>query len=362
METKTKIEIPKGEYRELKIADIVMPADCNPRQAEPQGQLFGLRNSLEEIGQLNAVTISQVDDKYYVVAGRRRIEAAKQAGQETIEAKVYKNLDHRTFLLMLAVENVHRRDFNVLEQASLMQMMNDSGYHEKAIAAKLGMNIDTVRRKMNLLKLPDEVKQMITRENHPLPIHQAGMLLNLGQSQQIEMARRIAPKTGPVAGEEQAKQMLEELKGSKLPLDHSDPADKLPSRAMKKRQENKKGTLRGVESVVDVREKTKNSKQEKTGIKPPKVRKPTDDIRLGEICLDIIGTGVMAADGSEIIFAKTTSFFKFKGKEVVCDEPMRIFFDIGSRKNILKNFQQTLAAKPGTKGDKTQSKKNIGNV
>jgi ParB family chromosome partitioning protein len=355
METKTAA--PKGVYQELKISDIILPAACNPRQDEPKGELFTLRDSLEEIGQLNAVTINHADGKYFMVAGRRRLEAAKQADQYVIEAKVYENLDYKTFLMMLAVENIHRRDFNVIEESRLMKTLNEAGYHEKTIAAKFGMTVDTIRRRLNLLELPDEIKKMMTRINNPLPIHQASMLVKLSESQQLELARKIAPITGPIAGEKQVQQWLDELKGPKLPLDHAAPDDKRPSLSQKKRAENKKGTLPGV----------KNKKSKITGENPPKFKTPNvkfpktpkpkkagDNIKLGEVNFDITGDAVLSNDGRtmSIVFAKTASFFKVNGKEIVADEPLIVFFTGDYPEKITKVFKQAAAVKTSRKGAK----------
>jgi len=297
-------QIPKGNYCELKIAEVILPENCNPREKEMQGNLFGLRDSFEETGQLNPVTVNLADGKYYVVAGRRRLEAAKLAGQKTIEAKVYENLDYKTFLLMLAVENIHRRDFNAIEQARLMAMMHENGYSERIIAGKLKMNVDTVRRKMNLLNLTEEVQRMITRENNALPVHQAGLLTKLSPSAQLEVARKAAPITGPVAGEQQVKEMVEAYNfggQKKLNLhDHADPADKRP-------------TL----PKPDKKQKAK-SKIDKS---LPKVHKPGKEKKaklLGEVEINIVGK--VFDDGKSLIIKDTSTFLKVSGEETLIND------------------------------------------
>lgn len=294
-------QIPKGQYCELNIAEINLPENSNPREPEPQGHLFGLKDSFETIGQLEAVIVSKADDKYYAVAGRRRIEAAKQAGLTTIEAKVYENVDRRMLLLMLAAENIHRRAFTVIEEARLIQMLEEEKFHIKAIASMFNMNIDTIRRKRNLLELPDDIQKMTIREHFPLPAHQAGRLLGLSKSQQLQAARQIAPITGPVANEEQAKQIIDELKGEKLDIDTRD-LDKRPGLPIPRGAKPPK-----LKTGKRPEKKEKATQQQKKAVpKVPKLKSkktigPDIEITIcGKIGMEFISTGVLDFDDAEI--------------------------------------------------------------
>lgn len=351
-ETETTNQIPKGNFQELQIADIIIDG-VGELPAQSQGTLFC--DSFESVGQLEPIVVNRIDGKYLIVAGRKRLASAKEIGKTTIEAKVYENLDHKTSTLMTAIENICRKNFDVIQESKKIRDCVDNGYSEKTIAGILKMTVDTIRRRINLLQLCDEVQKMMTRNVNPMPIHQASMIIKLPVSQQIEFARKIAPITGPIMSEKEVQNMLDELKGAKLPLDHADPADRLPSLSQKKRLENKKGTLPGV------KKKTETPKQEKTGIKSQKIRKETDDIKLGEVNLDITGKGVLSADGKSITFKKTNSFFKVNVEEIVCNEPMVIFFPVNN-KEVIGAFRKALAAKSATKNKKAQSKKTTGNV
>ena len=209
-------QIPKGQYFELNINEIILPDSYDFLQGDRQMDLPGLAESLESVGQLQAIIVSKADDKYYAVCGRRRIEAAKQAHMTKIEAKVYENLDQRIFLLMLGIENIQRRDFNVIQKAKYFRMLEDEKFTVKAIADKMNMDINTVRRYTNLLELPDDIQQMMTRKDKPLPVHQALMLHKKPQALQREAARLIAPVTGPIANEEAAKEIIAKLEEDKL--------------------------------------------------------------------------------------------------------------------------------------------------
>ena len=216
METKTVI--PKGRHCELSVESIVIAEGYNPRQEFEENSLFELGESIKNISQLQAVIINRIDGKNMLVTGERRVRAAKKAGLEFIEAKVFDELDALTALRMMLAENRNRVKLNPIEEAAGMQKLIEYGISEKEVAEEYAVNIETIRRRLNLLKLPEEIQRMITRETHSLPIHQAQLLLSLPTSQQIEIARKAAPTTGPVAGEEQGKQGLDDAKGPKREL------------------------------------------------------------------------------------------------------------------------------------------------
>jgi ParB/RepB/Spo0J family partition protein len=301
----------KGELCELPICKIIIPKGCNPRQhkATDNDTLFALGESIQQVGQLQPVIVNFENDRYVLIAGQRRIEAASAAGQKTIEAKVYTGLDYRTMLLMTIAENRHREGLNPIEEAKGMELLADNDYNDKEIAKTFGMTADTIRRRMNLLKLEDDVQRMIVRDINPLPIHQAQQLVSLSASQQLEIARKAAPITGPVATEEQVKQMVEELKGPGLDL--ADPEDKKPS--------------------LPIPRGSKPPKL-KTGPRPPKPGKDDDagNMKIGEVNFDITGEASLSADGRSITFKATSSFLTIgsgKGKkEIPIAEPMVVFF------------------------------------
>jgi ParB/RepB/Spo0J family partition protein len=329
-----------GVYENLELDKIILPDCNNPRDAEIQGHLFGLKDSFKSIGQLQAIIVSKVEGKYYAVAGRRRIEAARQAGQTTIEAKVYENLDRRTLLLMVAAENIHRKEFSAIEEARMIQMLEDEKFHIKVIATKLNMSVDTVRRKRNLLSLPDDIQKMITRKDNPLPVHQAQMLCGLSGDQQRQAARQIAPTTGPVAGEKQAKQIIDDVVGGKL--DMPDPDDKHPSMGIAKKAATTKGTKKTKKEKPTRSTGSELTKEQQRAC--PKGEDENDIYKLGEINFDITGAATLSKDGRSITLKETTSLLKICGVEVVVNEPLVIFLTNECPK-IIKKIQAAIKGK-----------------
>ena len=216
MESQTKI--PRGRVTDLSTEAIIIPADGNPRQSFDEKLLFSLSESMGENSQLQPIIVNRVGGKNYLVAGERRLKAAIKAGEEFIEAKVFMGLEALTVLKMRLAENRDRVQLNVIEHARGMQQLGELGVGEKKVAEMEGCSVDTVRKRLSLLKLPDDVQRLMTRETNPLPVHQALILKNLPTSDQIQIARDAAPVAGRVASEDQVRQWVAEKVGGQLPF------------------------------------------------------------------------------------------------------------------------------------------------
>lgn len=221
----------KSQLVSLAVKDIEIPAGGNPRR--DMGQLFDLSDSINRVTQLAPIIINRVGDKNILVAGERRVRAAIEAEMPFIEAKVFENLDAETSLLMTLAENKYK-PLDPIEEARGYQMLIETcGYNIKKVAKECNVTPETVDRRLKLLELPDEVQMAIKREENKLPVHQAVEIARLkDKTKQIQAARAIAPSTGPVMTEAQAKQYIEEnfkTKQPKLDIDHADPADKMPT-------------------------------------------------------------------------------------------------------------------------------------
>ena len=91
-------------------------------------------------------------DGYTVVIGNRRMEAAKIAGLAELPC-VISDMDHKTQVATMLMENMQRQDLTVYEQAQGFQMMMDLGYSAKEIGEKTGFGETTVRRRIKMAEL-----------------------------------------------------------------------------------------------------------------------------------------------------------------------------------------------------------------
>ena len=141
----------KNEIRMIPIGDLAHHPE-NPRK--DLGDLTELADSIRENGVMQNLTV--VADvkmaKYLVVIGNRRMEAAKIAGLPDLPC-VISDMDHRTQIATMLMENMQRQDLTVYEQAQGFQMMMDLGFTPKEIGEKTGFSETTVNRRLKMAEL-----------------------------------------------------------------------------------------------------------------------------------------------------------------------------------------------------------------
>lgn len=137
----------------------------NPRQ--PRGEfddraLEELAHSLREVGILQPVVVRPAGEgRFQLIAGERRVRAARLAGLEEIPAVVRQSGDD-DLLTEALVENLHRANLNPLEEAAaFQQLLEDFGMTHEALAAKLGKSRSAISNALRLLSLPVALRQAV---------------------------------------------------------------------------------------------------------------------------------------------------------------------------------------------------------
>lgn len=131
----------------------IHPHPNNPRT--DLGNLDELAESIITAGILQNLTVvkdQKKKDRYIVVIGHRRLAAAKTAGLTEVPCTVAE-MDEKTQIATMLLENIQRADLTVYEQARGFQMMMDLGESQESISEKTGFSKSTVRRRLNLLEL-----------------------------------------------------------------------------------------------------------------------------------------------------------------------------------------------------------------
>ncbi|MDD2942337.1 MAG: ParB/RepB/Spo0J family partition protein [bacterium] len=150
-------------YKELSIADIDVDPD-QPRRVFDSEALSELSLSIKEYGVLTPILVRMTHvGTYRLIAGERRLRAAKMAGMEYIPAIVeqQEEVPDRTLAKQL-VENIQRQDLTPLERAVAIGQLRDShGLSMRDIATKLGVSKGTVQRSLEILALPDDLKDAL---------------------------------------------------------------------------------------------------------------------------------------------------------------------------------------------------------
>lgn len=201
-----------GGPLELPISRI-RPNPFQPRQRIGADELAGLVASVREHGVLQPILVTEVFDGYQLIAGERRLRAAKEAGLERIPA-VVRQLADREHLELALVENVQREDLDPMEEArAFRQLIDDFGLSQDDLAARVGRARSTVANTLRLLELDPKVQEAIVdgrlSEGHARPLVglapevQARLLDSIvGQALSVrqteELVRRIRePKPAP---------------------------------------------------------------------------------------------------------------------------------------------------------------------
>ena len=125
----------------------------NPRK--DLGDLTELTESIRKNGVMQNLTVVPSEfekDRYLVVIGNRRMEAAKIAGLAEVPC-VVSFMDHRTQIATMLEENMQRADLTVYEQAQGFQMMMDLGFKPEEISEKTGFSETTVRRRLKMAEM-----------------------------------------------------------------------------------------------------------------------------------------------------------------------------------------------------------------
>jgi len=152
----------QGDSRRLPIADL-RPNPRQPRRDLPRSELEELAASIREHGILQPLVVTPASDGkgYLLIAGERRLEAARLIGLETVPV-VVRVADERQSLELALVENLQRDDLDPLEAAEgYRQLVEDFGLSHEEVAGRVGKSRSTVSNTLRLLRLPASVRQAL---------------------------------------------------------------------------------------------------------------------------------------------------------------------------------------------------------
>jgi ParB family chromosome partitioning protein len=148
----------------------IKPNPFQPRHEFNDEELADLAQSIREFGIIQPLIVSKVfteteagtDVEYQLIAGERRLRAAKLAGLERVPAIVRKVDANRTKLEMALIENLQRHNLNPIESAKAYSRLQDEfGLTQKEIAVRVGKSRETVANTMRLLNLPSYIQEAL---------------------------------------------------------------------------------------------------------------------------------------------------------------------------------------------------------
>lgn len=142
--------------------DVISPNPEQPRTNFEPEKLRELSESIREHGIIQPLIVSRDDDGgYFLVAGERRLQAARLAGLETVPVVVRQAVDNELLELAL-VENIQRADLNAVEEAmAYRRLVEEYGLTQEEVARRVGKNRATVANALRLLQLESEIRRSL---------------------------------------------------------------------------------------------------------------------------------------------------------------------------------------------------------
>lgn len=178
-----------GQLKKLSI-DALKPGKYQPRKIMASDALEELANSIRTQGIIQPIVVRPLsNNQYEIIAGERRWRAAKLAGLMLIPA-IIREMNDETAMVMALIENIQRRDLNVIEEASaLNRLMTEFTMTHQQVADAVGKSRTNITNMLRLLKLNFDVRILV--EKGDIEMGHARALLTLSEEQQSEVANII---------------------------------------------------------------------------------------------------------------------------------------------------------------------------
>jgi ParB family transcriptional regulator, chromosome partitioning protein len=203
--------------------DLIHPNRYQPRRNFAEEELEELSRSIREQGVIQPLLVRKDshghDPGYELIAGERRLRAAKLAGLTRVPV-VVKELSDTRMLEMSIVENVQREDLNPLEESGAYhRLMSEFGLTQEQVAERVGKSRSAIANFLRLRQLPEEIKA--TLMDGTLSMGHAKVLLGAqNTAQQMEVWRQIVTRELSVR---ETEILLNRLKNPPPPPENPEP-------------------------------------------------------------------------------------------------------------------------------------------
>ena len=240
-------DIKTSNYK-ISISSIV-PNKNQPRKFFEKESLDDLTNSIKERGIIQPLIVRKSDDqeeKYELIAGERRWQAAQSAGLHEVPAIVIE-ADNLKSLELAIIENVQRKDLNAIEEAeSYKNLIQNFGYDHEKVSKFIGKSRSHISNSLRLLSLPEKLIEMI--RNDKLSQGHAKILIGLENS--LTLAEKIVKKKLSVRQTESLVRLLKSgnkkinnPKEANILNTENELADKIGMRVLLNNRKDNSGTL-----------------------------------------------------------------------------------------------------------------------
>lgn len=167
--------------------ELIVPGPMQPRTHFDEGSLEGLADSIRTHGIVQPLLVRRQGDRYELIAGERRWRAARLAGLSRVPV-VVKEVPDQDLLEIALIENIQRENLNPIEEAqAYKRLIENVGLTQEALAARVGRDRSYITNYLRLLKLPDDLQQLVIEGR--LSTGHARTILGLSH---VDLQRKIA--------------------------------------------------------------------------------------------------------------------------------------------------------------------------
>ena len=237
----------KSSSNKISISSII-PNKNQPRKIFEKESLDELTNSIKERGIIQPLIVRKSDDykdKFELIAGERRWQAAQSAGLHEVPVEIIQ-ADNLKSLEFAIIENVQRKDLNVIEEAeSYKNLIENFGYDQEKVSQFIGKSRSHISNTLRLLNLPQKLIDMIRFEK----ISQGHAKILIGLENASLLAEKIIKKKLSVRQTENLVRLIKKapnkrnLKDPNIAATEQELTDKIGMKVLLNSKKNNSGTL-----------------------------------------------------------------------------------------------------------------------
>ena len=134
-----------------------------PRTTFNDAKLEELKTSIKEKGVLQPILVREKNDAYEVIAGERRLKAARALNLDEVPV-IVKEVSDQEALVIALIENIQREELNPIEEAEgYRRLIEEFQYSQDSVAQSVGKDRSTISNLLRLLRLPPEIKKSVSQ-------------------------------------------------------------------------------------------------------------------------------------------------------------------------------------------------------
>tara|TARA_Y100001935_G_scaffold174829_1_gene144518 strand:+ start:3747 stop:4598 length:852 start_codon:yes stop_codon:yes gene_type:complete len=227
----------------------IVPNKNQPRKLFEKNALEELTNSIKERGIIQPLIVRKSDDqdnKFELIAGERRLQAAQSSGLHEVPVVIIE-ADNLKSLELAIIENVQRKDLNSIEEAeSYQNLIENFGYDHEKVSKFIGKSRSHISNSIRLLSLPQKIIEMIRQEK----ISQGHAKILIGLDNALLLAEKVIKKKLSVRQTESLVRLMKrgsnkvsKSKDANTISTENELTEKIGMRVFLKNKKNNSGTL-----------------------------------------------------------------------------------------------------------------------